>query len=152
MNDTTHTRFQQRFTMSALACSREVRVLLQRMRKRLAELGVSDAVCASVELVLAEALNNITEHAYAGEAGGSLNICAEISPVALRFTLTDRGQILPGIRLPSGNLPSCDVPLLDLPEGGFGWFLIRGMTTSVTYEREDGENRLVLTLPNALGI
>ena len=30
----------------------------------------------------------------------------------------------------------------DLPEGGFGWFLIRSLTRDLTYLREDGYNML----------
>lgn len=144
-----HSRFNQQFTMSALAQEDEVRILLRRLRSQLTELGVAEPTCASAELVLAEALNNIAEHAYADRPGGPVQVCIQINPQLIQFTLNDNGDAIPGSRLPRGALPDTEVPLDDLPEGGFGWFLIRQLTSSVTYDRDDNGNRLVMTLPIA---
>lgn len=144
----THSRFEHQFTMSAPAGSGEVRVLLRRLRQQLTEFGVSEPTCASAELVLAEALNNITEHAYGGEPGGAVQVMSQIGSGMIRFTLSDQGGVLPGSRLPRGKNPDTEVPLQELPEGGFGWMLIRKLTSSVTYDRDEEGNRLIMTLPN----
>ena len=34
----------------------------------------------------------------------------------------------------------------DLPEGGFGWFLIRSLTENLTYRRIDARNHLSFQL------
>lgn len=143
-----HTRFSQQFSMSAQAREDEVRVLLRRLRSQLADCGVSEQTCASAELVLAEALNNITEHAYGNRREGPVQVCTQIGPGSIRFSLNDQGDAIPGSRLPGGSLPDTDVPLGDLPEGGFGWYLIRSLTSSVTYNRDADGNHLVMILPN----
>ena len=93
----------------------------------------------TVELVLAEVLNNVTEHAYAGGSGPvEVNLCA--TPVGLACRIVDRGLAMPGGKLPEGGLP--DVAPPDFPEGGFGWHLIRSLTADLTYTRSAGTNRL----------
>jgi anti-sigma regulatory factor (Ser/Thr protein kinase) len=94
----------------------------------------------TAELVLAEVLNNIVEHAYADEPGDiRISVCA--SSGALRVTVVDRGRAMPGGTLPEGRL----APLgAELPEGGFGWYLIRTLARDVDYRRIGGRNELVL--------
>ncbi len=145
----THARFSHQFSMSSLASNEEVRILLRRLRERLQEFGVTEPTCASAETVLAEALNNITEHAYSEQQDGPIEVSAEIGTGKVRFTLSDRGTPIPGCRLPRGKPQDTKVPLQDLPEGGFGWLLIRDLTSSVTYDQDESGNHLTLTLPNA---
>jgi serine/threonine-protein kinase RsbW len=35
----------------------------------------------------------------------------------------------------------------DLPEGGFGWFLIRELTKDLQYVRHEDQNRLTFSIP-----
>lgn len=94
------------------------------------------------ELVLAEVLNNVAEHAY-GEAGGKaeIRLCKQADGV--RFLIIDQGRPMPDGRLPEGRLPGGpDLALEDLPEGGFGWHLIRSLCTDLSYARVGGQNRL----------
>jgi serine/threonine-protein kinase RsbW len=42
------------------------------------------------------------------------------------------------------------VDLMDLPEGGFGWFLIKDLAKDVVYARVEGENRLQLRVAVAV--
>ena len=44
-----------------------------------------------------------------------------------------------------------DVPMQDMPEGGFGWFLIKDLAKDVTYHRVKAENHLSLRLAVAIG-
>ena len=48
--------------------------------------------------------------------------------------------------MPGGDLPGARqatiVDVADLPEGGFGWYLIRTLTQELTYLR-DGERNLL---------
>ena len=121
-----------------------VRAALADMRAMLARSGLDDDTLGSVELVLAEVLNNICEHAYAGQAPGPVRLRATLGAARLSVCLRDRGRPLPGGTLPEGHLPDPTGPRGSLPEGGFGWFLIRDLTDSVTYSRDTGENRLDL--------
>lgn len=145
-----HSGYTHEFTMSAQANDREVRALLCNLRRQLADHGVAEPTCASAELVLAEALNNVTEHAYSGLPEGPVELRTEIGAAMLRFTLSDHGNALPGNRLPAGNQQDMNVAVEDLPEGGFGWLIIHAITSSIRYDRKNDENCLVMTIPNAL--
>ena len=49
--------------------------------------------------------------------------------------------------LPALGQPSPLVMGEDLPEGGFGWFLIRTLTLDLEYERDGGFNKLRFVVP-----
>lgn len=100
---------------------------------------------STAEIVLAEALNNIVEHAYA-QSSGQIEVEVWRGDGALRFHIRDSGLPMPNATLPSGLLPPLGA-LEDLPEGGFGWFLIRSLAQDLAYRREGGQNRLSFDLP-----
>jgi serine/threonine-protein kinase RsbW len=125
-----------------------VRDGLARMMAGLPLSGLSDDDRGTAEVVLAEVLNNIAEHAYAGGAG---TVAVTLVPVmaGLDCLVVDQGVAMPGNQLPAGKLTAGpDTPVQDLPEGGFGWHLIRVLTRDLAYSRTDGCNRLSFTLPN----
>ncbi len=132
------------FTLRFAGCETEVRPVLRQMRDTLARHGLNRDRLGTVELVLAEALNNIAEHAYAGQVPGPVILRASLRDGRLRIVLEDRGNPMPAGTPPPGILPDPNVPRSDLPEGGFGWFLIRDLTESAVYTRTGGENRLEL--------
>jgi len=66
--------------------------------------------------------------------------------------LRDNGRPMPRGRLPRTAMPGLPPQpgpetLESLPEGGFGWFLIRTLARDLCYSREMGTNRLVLRIP-----
>ena len=95
----------------------------------------------TVELVLAEVLNNIAEHAYA-DAPGHVAVTVVLVADGIACEVVDEGAAMPGGALPEGNLPE-----EHLPEGGFGWHLIRSLTRDVAYRRQRGTNRLTFHIP-----
>lgn len=98
----------------------------------------------TARIVLAEALNNIAEHAYASHRGAiDLQIAAHDGFLQVR--LVDTGLPMPGGMLPVGKL-SPHGELADLPEGGFGWYLIRSLTKDLTFRREGSNNMLSFCL------
>lgn len=123
-------------------------------------LQVDDALAAArvdgdlrhrTQIALAEACNNIVEHAYTREEAHSdqaitLDISADLG--GLQIALRDRGGPMPDGRLPGPDLPPIDPgDPLNLPEGGFGWPLLRGMTRSLSLSRRNGQNILRFRLP-----
>ena len=99
---------------------------------------------------LAEACNNIVEHAY--PVGDTIKAMIGLDIAddrgGLQITLRDRG-----LPMPDGQLPGIAWPAIDpddpltLPEGGFGWPLLRGMAQALCLSRQSGQNILRFHLP-----
>jgi serine/threonine-protein kinase RsbW len=134
------------FSLSATATEAGVRDLLSQARYRLCTYGLPEDCLGMIELVWAEALNNIAEHAYAGGMPGPVEMTVTIKGQQILAELRDQGRPLPGLSLPSGRLPESGGPVETLPEGRFGWFLIRDLCDTVCYRREAGKNYLTLTI------
>ncbi|WP_296663798.1 ATP-binding protein [Roseovarius sp.] len=134
----------QHLDLTTVASDLAVRDLLTRTRDWLRAHALPDETCGTVELVLAEALNNIVEHAYPPDAPGAIRLALQHGPTHLVCILSDHGTALPGGVLPDGTLPDHDVARDALPEGGFGWFLIRDLTDRLDYRRDAGWSHLTL--------
>lgn len=99
----------------------------------------------TTELVLAEALNNVVEHAYA-RFPGQIEVELRRGTDQLHFHIADKGLPMPGAEPPQGRLPEVGA-FDDLPEGGFGWFLIRSLAQDLRYRREGERNMLSFDVP-----
>lgn len=93
------------------------------------------------EVLLAEVLNNIVEHAY-HSSEGEIRVLLRLEPSQLCLTVEDEGAEMPGGNLPEGHLPEPE----SLPEGGFGWFLIRALASELVYLRRGKTNRLDIVM------
>ena len=81
-------------------------------------LRLSDDSRGTVEIVLAEALNNVVEHAYA-DYPGRIEIGITPGEGFVFVQLVDAGLPMPEGELPGGRLGKT-TEIQDLPEGGFG--------------------------------
>lgn len=108
----------------------------------LAKQGLPAHRAGDVKIALAEAINNVVEHAYAGIAAASVQVSCRLDQDQLDILITDTGNPLPGGRLPDGIPAHIGSSVQDLPEGGFGWFLIHQLTNDIRYERRQGCNLL----------
>ncbi len=79
-------------------------------------------------------------------ATGAIDIALKGCSNHVCFQVLDDGEPMPGGRLPDGNPPAVDVPTADLPEGGFGWFMIRSVADELQYTRTDGGNCLFVRI------
>lgn len=131
-----------RFVIAADPMS--VRHALQAVFARLTAWRMSADARDSAQIVLAEALNNIVKHAYA-QAPGEIEVTLDLSATELTCRIVDSGLPLPGCSvLPAWVAPSpggCD-----LPEGGYGWHLIRTLSQDLSYRREGGRNFLTFKI------
>lgn len=135
-----HVRFSLRFPATELDARASVHAACARLR----DAGVPALRAGEIEIALAEAVNNVVEHAYAGADAGPVRLSCSLLGTRLDIRLCDIGRPLPGDRLPPGLAADVDVPLADLPEGGFGWFLIRSLATEIRYDRCGASNHLSL--------
>jgi len=104
------------------------------------ELPIEEA--GTIEIVLAEALNNIVEHSYADKPNGMISLQINQTSNGLCFLISDHGQPMPDNALPLGCPHNLDCEISDLPEGGFGWFLIRDLARDLQHTRKGGKNTL----------
>ncbi|MFC3613132.1 ATP-binding protein [Lutimaribacter marinistellae] len=141
--------FALSFQASEGAARDGIRAVASALRWR----GLSGDRAGDVELALAEAINNVVEHAYAGLAPGQVHVTCWLGGGRLDILISDNGHAMPGGRLPEGTAAKLENAIEDLPEGGFGWFLIRQLATEIRYERCSGLNRLSLMfdLPRGRG-
>ena len=68
----------------------------------LSNLGLPGQKTADIKIVLAEAINNVVEHAYAERAPGMVRVSVLDSKDYLEVQITDTGHPLPGLKMPDG--------------------------------------------------
>ncbi len=125
---------------------------LEQIKAHAARHGADHAAQSTIEIVLAEVLNNIAEHAYATRPGGGpIDITCTAAPDAFRYTVLDQGTPLPPEVLRARSIPKQYHPDAPLPEGGFGWPLIKMLSGSLKFTRKHGRNCLRFTVPITRG-
>ncbi len=132
------------------ATDRSVRAALDRLCDRLDGAGVEPELIDLSRIVLAEVLNNIVEHAYGPDRDGAIDLSVQMIPKGVRCCVMDDGA-----PMPDGDVPHTERPVADAgapmtwPEGGFGWHLVRDLTSQLCYRRGAGRNDLTfeITLP-----
>lgn len=117
-----------------------VRALLGELFARPDLASLPPSVRDAAELVLAEVLNNIVEHAYDG-ANGRIGVWAQRAGHRVTCRVTDHGR-----PMPNGQAPKGDLPTHQLAEGGWGWHLIRSLSQDLCYCRTAGQNILTFSI------
>lgn len=122
--------------------AQSVRKTLMTVLDRLSHLPPHNIDLGIVELVLAEVLNNIVEHAYALNQKGLIQVRVTATHHVLWFEVQDNGRPMSNEILPIGERPNVDTEPAALPEGGFGWFLIKSLARGLCYQRIADQNHL----------
>lgn len=139
------------FAFSVESSSTAARGAIRRVLQGLTPLALEAEEASTVELVLAEVLNNIVEHAYPDPAQpGPIHVACRQARDGLHLQVRDVGLPMPGGQAPLGLAQTVEIEPSDLPEGGFGWFLIRDLAKELTYQRVGRENQLDLRLAVAV--
>ncbi|MGC8203395.1 ATP-binding protein [Aliiroseovarius sp. PTFE2010] len=128
------------------ASFKEVRAVLCGLIGCLRARNYSEEEIGSVELVLAETLNNIVEHAYGEDKGGKVVLTSDLTDRGLKFTILDFGAAMPNGEPPLGMTADPTAETEDLAEGGFGWFLIREIARDLEYSRVDNANQVTFRI------
>lgn len=129
-----------------------VRVALLEWRRWIEGVNACSDLVSRAEIVLAEVLNNITEHGYAGQQGvlSPIALHCRMSGMGLHVIVVDQGRPLPADRCLAAGLPPVSLATQDmdgLPEGGFGWCLIRELTCDLSLASDGSGNRLCFVVP-----
>lgn len=126
---------------------RWVRRIIHQTIEELSSIGVSADDVGTAEIVLAEALNNVVEHAYDDDdTNGQIKLVVKQRPSGLLVEISDKGHPMPNGRAPLGNHPMSEFSNDPMPEGGYGWFLIRELVRDLIYDRRDGQNFLIFRM------
>ncbi|MDW4498356.1 ATP-binding protein [Sulfitobacter sp. D35] len=120
-----------------------VREALRRVMAGLAPLRLDVEERGTVELVLAEVLNNVVEHAYPDTLEEAvIDVACDQRADGLHVLIRDRGRPMQGEQLPHITAAPADPAGQEMPEGGFGWWIIDSLTRDLHYCRSGDENRL----------
>lgn len=119
-----------------------VRLALSRLRRFLVARCLTREEIDTVELVVAEVLNNVGEHSYGTATPGSVSLVVRELTNGIGFLIADAGRRMPGCALPDGDRPAIAKPRRQMPEGGFGWFMVRYLARDLTYVRRNGVNEV----------
>ena len=132
--------------LSFKATFRWVRRSIHEAMDALEGFGLSGEEMGTIEIVLAEALNNVVEHAYPEGEPGVVHLSLRLRRSGLMVEIRDQGRTMPNGRAPIGDHPMAAADEDPMPEGGYGWYLIRELVSDLIYDRRDGENILVFRL------
>jgi len=147
-SETFHMRFPPRgMEMDFPGTEPAVRVALDNMQGSLTAAGLGADVAGRFEIVMAEALNNVVEHAYEQFPSGRIAVTLSWDSAHVYCRIVDEGKALPGHKPPKGRPKPDDCAFDDLPEGGFGWHLIHTLAQDVRYIREVDKNQLSFAIP-----
>lgn len=124
-----------------------VRRLLDTVKAAMEAAQVAPTLTETSQIVLAEVLNNVVEHACRYESGHALDLAIWLTPDGITCEVCDDGRPMPTGGAPEGNMPDVRSEVAALPEGGFGWALVRKLTQGIDYNRQDGRNRLRFEIP-----
>lgn len=130
--------------LSFAATEAEASAGIAQLSKCLEAQGLPQHKAGDVKIALAEAINNVVEHAYAGITPAKVQVRCRLHQNWLNIVISDTGNPLPGFRVPDGVPAPLGSSIAELPEGGFGWFLIHELTSDIRYEYSNGCNRLSL--------
>jgi serine/threonine-protein kinase RsbW len=101
-----------------------------------ASAGLDKQACFQIQVVVAEALNNIVDHGLDGEGSDSVHIHCGVVEDDLEINIRDEGR--PYDQLPSQRFPD------GRAEGGRGWPIIVSWADSIEYRSARGRNELTL--------
>ena len=123
-------------------------VFLGHVRQTAETAGLMDAQGARLELAVEEALVNVFNYAYAGQAhAGAVTCRVMVETDGLTAEIVDEGPPFDPLARPD---PDTALELEQRQPGGLGIFMIRQLTDEVNYRREAGQN--VLTIRMRKGI
>lgn len=105
------------------------------------ELSLSAETTMNINLALEEAIVNIINYAYPSKEQHDILLKVTSNERQLIFLLTDNGVVFDPTLVPDADTTSS---IEERPIGGLGIFLIRSIMNEISYQRLDGQNRLIM--------
>ena len=134
------------FTACFLSAQNNVSKATKAATKWMTDVCINAEEIDDVSLVVAEALNNVIEHAYSYAEDGRIELFLNHQSDLLTVKVVDQGAAFDGPpeKKEMGDHGAMDI--MDLPEGGFGWFMIQSLCKEISFVRENNRNNLTLVL------
>lgn len=126
----------------------DVRDAMTKLKSVLVQSQIPPLDISCVEIVVAEILNNVVKHAHKDLEQGWFEVQCNLLSNGLHFVCRDNGVAMPGGTPPGGTLPNVERPKDELPEGGWGWSLVRTLSANLSYVRVQDINLVSFNLPS----
>jgi len=109
--------------------------------------GIDEHTLTAVELVLEESVTNVLRYGYEpGSTDHQIDIDLQVDPEEVQVLVIDDGK--PFDPLEEGGIVLPDT-LDEAQVGGLGLLMIRNTASRLSYERIDGHNRFLMTIPRS---
>ena len=129
------------------ANSANLRQATEFVREGAAAANLPEHRLGELDLVVEELFLNVCMHAYPERSPGTVAIRYRVpSPGDLEVEIADRGQAFDPLSAMPANVT---LDLEQRPIGGLGIHLVKNLTRSLAYCREDGWNRLTFAVSAA---
>ncbi len=106
---------------------------------------MSDDALDAIELSVVEAINNVIEHGYQGQAGKDIRVLVGLHKDKVVVEIVDHAPPMEADLLNQASetrFAFDETDIADIPEGGMGLALIQMNMDEVEYSSGEGENRL----------
>jgi len=103
--------------------------------------GFDKQLVADIRLAVDEAITNIIKHAYLGDDTRSINIDITFEEEKICIQLQDTGKTF---NLKSYTEPDIKSQIKQKKRGGMGVYLIHSLMDTVSYERKNGTNEMIM--------
>jgi anti-sigma regulatory factor (Ser/Thr protein kinase) len=123
------------FETEVLATPEAITALTEQVLAFLADQQVDARATHHVALVVEELVTNLGSHGNCRDAPATVRLVVE--PAQVTGEIRDSGPPFDPRLAPD---PGVDAPIEDRPIGGLGLYLVRELSTALTYAHEDGRN------------
>ena len=121
----------------------ELMRLAEQVERFGADQQLSDDAVNNVNLVLDEIVSNVIKYGGSGGDAAGIAVSLALDGGVLTIDVSDDGIAFNPI---DAKPPDLDLPITERPIGGLGIHIVKALTESIAYRREDGRNHLTMTM------
>ena len=108
-----------------------------------AEHHLPDDAITNINLVFDEIVSNVIKYGRTTDGEGAITVSLVLEGERLTIDVSDDGIAFnPLDALP----PDLDLPIMERPVGGLGIHIVRALTETAAYRRENDRNHLTMTM------
>jgi anti-sigma regulatory factor (Ser/Thr protein kinase) len=113
-----------------------------------AEQHLPDDTLTNINLVLDELVSNVIKYSGAGDSEGAISVSLVREGGRLTIEVSDDGIAFNPLEAAPPNL---DLPIMERPVGGLGIHIVKALTETTAYRRENERNHLTMTMRAGIG-